>query len=162
MRFILLAVLLCSCSMVHKATNKQIKDSTSVSVDQSKQFVSLDSTSQTSTKQIETSDLVIVFKDSVTGFFVLKGDSMSIPAQAIKEIRQKKTKSKESHGSSTLQKDVAILTDTRQKVTVKERNVTKDKIVTRISWIWALLIIASILLYISRKKIYAIFKAFTI
>ena len=162
MRFILLAVLLSSCSMVHKATNKQIKDSTSVSVDQSKQFVSLDSTSQTSTKQIETSDLVIVFKDSVTGFFVLKGDSMSIPAQAIKEIRQKKTKSKESQGSSTLQKDVAILTDTRQKVTVKERNVTKDKIVTRISWIWAVLIIATILLYISRKKIYAIYKAFTI
>lgn len=162
MRFILLAVLLSSCSMVHKATNKQIKDSTSVSVDQSKQFVSIDSTSQTSTKQIETSDLVIVFKDSVTGFFVLKGDSISIPAQAIKEIRQKKTKSKESQGSSTLQKDVAILTDTRQKVTVKERNVTKDKIVTRISWIWALLIIASILLYISRKKIYAIYKAFTI
>lgn len=162
MRFILLAVLLCSCSMVHKATNKQIKDSTSVSVDQSKQFVSIDSTSQTSTKQIETSDLVIVFKDSVTGFFVLKGDSMSIPVQAIKEIRQKKSKNKESQGSSTLQKDVAILTDTRQKVTVKERNVTKDKIVTRISWIWALLIIASILLYISRKKIYAIYKAFTI
>lgn len=162
MRFILLAVLLCSCSMVHKATNKQIKDSTSVSVDQSKQFVSLDSTSKTSTKQIETSDLVIVFKDSVTGFFVLKGDSMSIPVQAIKEIRQKKTKSKESQESSTLQKDVAILTDTRQKVTVKERNVIKDKIVTRISWIWALLIIASILLYISRKKIYAIYKAFTI
>jgi hypothetical protein len=148
--------------MVHKATNKQIKDSTSVSVDQSKQFVSLDSTSKTSTKQIETSDLVIVFKDSVTGFFVLKGDSMSIPVQAIKEIRQKKTKSKESQESSTLQKDVAILTDTRQKVTVKERNVIKDKIVTRISWIWALLIIASILLYISRKKIYAIYKAFTI
>jgi hypothetical protein len=148
--------------MVHKATNKQIKDSTSVSVDQSKQFVSIDSTSQTSTKQIETSDLVIVFKDSVTGFFVLKGDSMSIPVQAIKEIRQKKSKNKESQGSSTLQKDVAILTDTRQKVTVKERNVTKDKIVTRISWIWALLIIASILLYISRKKIYAIYKAFTI
>jgi hypothetical protein len=105
---------------------------------------------------------VIVFKDSVTGFFVLKGDSMSIPVQAIKEIRQKKTKSKESQGSSTLQKDVAILTDTRQKVTVKERNVTKDKIVTRISWIWVVLIIATVLLYISRKKIYAIFKAFTI
>jgi hypothetical protein len=148
--------------MVHKATNKQIKDSTSVLVDQSKQFVSIDSTSQTSTKQIETSDLVIVFKDSVTGFFVLKGDSISIPAQAIKEIRHKKTKSKESQGSSTLQKDVAILTDTRQKVTVKEKNVTKNKIVTRISWIWALLIIASVLLYISRKKIYAIYKAFTI
>jgi hypothetical protein len=162
MRLIILILLLTSCSVVKKTATKNIKDSTSVVSDQSKQFVSLDSTSQTSTKQIETSDLVIVFKDSVTGFFVLKGDSMSIPAQAIKEIRQKKTKSKESQGSSTLQKNVAILTDTRQKVTVKERNVTKDKIVTRISWIWALLIIASVLLYISRKKIYAIFKAFTI
>jgi hypothetical protein len=147
---------------VQKATNKQIKDSSAVAIDQSKQFVKSDSTANTSTKEIETTDLVVVLKDTATGYFILKGDSVSIPAQAIKEIRQKKTKSKESQGSSTLQKDVAILTDTRQKVTVKERNVTKDKIVTRISWIWALLIIASVLLYISRKKIYAIFKAFII
>jgi hypothetical protein len=139
-----------------------MKDSTAVITDNTRQFVKIDSTATSTNKEIETSDLVIVFKDSVTGFFVLKGDSMSIPAQAIKEIRQKKTKSKESQGSSTLQKDVAILTDTRQKVTVKEKNLTKDKIVTRISWIWALLIIASVLLYISRKKIYAIYKAFTI
>lgn len=162
MRFIILAVLLSSCSMMHKASNKQMKDSTAILIDQSEQFVSSDSTSQTSTKQIETSDLVIVFKDSVTGFVSFIGDSISIPAQAIKEIRQKRNKRKESDQSTKVIKDQAILTDTRQKVTLKEKNVTKDKIVTRISWIWIILIIASVMLYISRKKIYAIFKALTI
>lgn len=162
MRFIILAVLLSSCSMMHKASNKQMKDSTAILIDQSKQFVSSDSTSQTSTKQIETSDLVIVFKDSVTGFVSFIGDSISIPAHAIKEIRQKRNKRKESDQSTKVIKDQAILTDTRQKVTLKEKNVTKDKIVTRISWIWIILIIASVMLYISRKKIYAIFKALTI
>jgi hypothetical protein len=162
MKFIILAVLLSSCSMVHKASNKQMKDSTAVLIDQSEQFVSLDSTSQTSTKQIETSDLVIVFKDTATGFVSFIGDSISIPAQAIKEIRQKKKKAKEKQETSTIQKEVAILTDTRQKITVKEKTVTKDKHVTRISWMWIILAIAAILLYMSRKRIYAIFKALTI
>lgn len=162
MRLIILAVLLSSCSMVHKTSNKQMKDSTAVLIDQSKQFVKTDSTYTSTNKEIETADLVVVFKDTATGYFVLQGDSITIPAQAIKEIRQKKKKAKEKQETTILQKEVATLTDTRQKVTVSEKMVTKDKQVTRISWMWIILIIASVLLYISRKKIYAIFKAFTI
>jgi hypothetical protein len=105
---------------------------------------------------------VVVFKDTATGFFVLRGDSITIPAQAIKEIRQKRKKQKESDQSTKVTTDQAILTDTRQKVTVKEKAITKDKHVTRISWMWIILIIAAVLLYISRKRIYAIFKALTI
>jgi hypothetical protein len=162
MRLIILAVLLSSCSMMHKASSKQIKDSTAVITDNTRQFVKIDSTATSTNKEIETADLVVVFKDSATGFFVLKGDSISIPAQAIKEIRHKRNKRKESDQSTKVTKDQAILTDTRQKVTVKEKTITKDKHVTRISWMWIILIIAAVLLYISRKKIYAIFKALTI
>lgn len=153
MRLIILAVLLSSCSMMHKASSKQMKDSTAVLIDQSEQFVSSDSTSQTSTKQIETSDLVIVFKDTATGFVSFIGDSISIPAQAIKEIRQKRNKQKESDQSTKVIKDQAILTDTRQKITVKEKMVTKDKHVTRISWVWAVLIIATVLLYKQKENL---------
>jgi hypothetical protein len=148
--------------MVHKATNKQIKDSTVVSIDQSQQFVTIDSTSTSKNKEIETADLVVVFKDTATGFFVLKGDSISIPASAIKEIRHKKNKQKEIDQSTQVIKDQAILTDTRQTIKVSEKTITKYKKSVRISWIWVALIIASILLYINRKRIYAIFKAFTI
>jgi hypothetical protein len=148
--------------MVHKATNKQIKDSTVVSIDQSQHFVKTDSTSTSKNREIETSDLVVVFKDTATGFVFLSGDSISIPASAIKEIRHKRKKQKESDQSTQVIKDQAILTDTRQTVKVTEKVITKDKKSVRISWIWVALIIASILLYINRKRIYAIFKAFTI
>lgn len=162
MRLIILAVLLSSCSMVHKTSNKQMKDSTAVLIDQSQQFVKTDSTYTSTNKEIETADLVVVFKDSATGFFVFKGDSISIPANAIKEVRQNKKKAKEKQETTSLQKDVAILTDTKQTTRVFEKVVTKDKKSTRISWFWLVLVIASVLLYISRKKIYAIFKALTI
>jgi len=162
MRLILLAVLFSSCSMVHKATNKQIKDSTVVSVDKSQEFVAIDSTSTSKNKEIETADLVVVFKDTATGFLVLTGDSISIPASAIKEIRHKRKKQKESDQSTKVTTDKAILTDTKQTVKVTEKVISKDKKSTRISWIWLLLIIACVLLYISRKRIYAIYKAFTI
>jgi hypothetical protein len=162
MRLILLAVLFSSCSMVHKATNKQIKDSTVVSVDKSQEFVTIDSTSTSKNKEIETADLVVIFKDTATGFFVLTGDSISIPASAIKEIRHKRKKQKESDQSTKVTTDQAILTDTRQTVKVTEKVISKDKKSTRISWIWLLLIIACVLLYIFRKRIYAIYKAFTI
>jgi len=162
MRFILLAVLLSSCSMVHKATNKQIKDSTAVSIDQSKQSIKTDSTSTSKNKEVETADLVVVFKDTATGFFVFKGDSISIPASAIKEIRHKRKKEKQSDNTTKVTKDQAILTDTKQTITKKEKTMTKEKHVTRLSWIWVLVIMGSVLLYMSRKKIHAIFKAFTI
>ena len=161
MRFILLAVLLSSCSMVHKATNKQIKDSTAVLVDKSKQSIKTDSTSTSKNKEVETADLVIVLKDTATGFFVLKGDSISIPASAIKEIRQKRKKEKQSDNTTKVTKDQAILTDTKQTISKKEKTLTKEKHVTRLSWLWVLVIMGSVLLYISRKKIHAIFKAFT-
>jgi hypothetical protein len=162
MRLIILAVLLSSCSMMHKASSKQMKDSTAVITDNTRQIVKIDSTATSTNKEIETADLVVVFKDTATGFFVLRGDSITIPAQAIKEIRQKRKKQKESDQSTKVTTDQAILTDTRQKVTVKEKAITKDKHVTRISWMWIILIIAAVLLYISRKRIYAIFKALTI
>ena len=162
MRSILLVLLLTSCSVVNKMATKQKKDSTAVLVDQSKSFTSVDSLSTVQTKEIETADLVVVFKDTATGFVSFTGDSMTIPAQAIKEIRQKKKKAKSQQETSILQKEVATLTDTRQKVTVSEKIVTKDKHVTRISWMWIILIIAAVLLYMSRKRIYAIFKALTI
>jgi hypothetical protein len=160
MRLIILAVLLSSCSMMHKASSKQMKDSTAVIIDNSRQYVKIDST--VTSKNKETADLVVVFKDSATGFVVLSGDSFTIPAQAIKEIRQKKQKQKQSDQSTQIIKDQAIITDTRQKVTTKQKAVIKDKHVTRISWMWIILIIASVLLYMSRKRIYAIFKAITI
>lgn len=162
MRYFLLAVLLSSCSMVHKTTTKQIKDSTAVSVDKSKQSIKTDSTSTSKNKEIETADLVVVFKDTATGFFVLKGDSISIPASAIKEVRHKRKKEKQSDQSTKVTKDHAILTDTRLTVTKKDKTITKEKHVTRLSWIWVLVIMGSVMLYISRKKIHAIFKAFTI
>ncbi len=162
MRLIILAVLLSSCSMMHKTSSKQMKDSTAVVTDNTRQFVKIDSTATSTNKEIETADLVVVFKDSATGFFVLKGDSMTIPAQAIKEIRQKRKKAKSQQETSILQKEVAVLTDTRQKVTVVQKNVTKEKQKTTISWMWIILIIASVLLYMSRKRIYAIYKALTI
>jgi hypothetical protein len=148
--------------MVHKATNKQIKDSTAVSIDQSKQSIKTDSTSTSKNKEVETADLVVVFKDTATGFFVFKGDSISIPASAIKEIRHKRKKEKQSDNTTKVTKDQAILTDTKQTITKKEKTMTKEKHVTRLSWIWVLVIMGSVLLYMSRKKIHAIFKAFTI
>lgn len=162
MRFIILAVLLSSCSMVQKASNKQLKDSTAVLTEKiSTQTVS-DSTSSYESKYLETADLVVVFKDTATGFVLFKGDSITIPAQAIKEIRHKRNKRKQDKQSTQVIKDQATITDTRQKVTVSQKIVTKDKQVTRISWMWIILAIAAILLYMSRKRIYAIFKALTI
>ncbi len=161
MRLIILAVLLSSCSMIHKASSKQMKDSTAVITDNSRQYVQTDSIATSKNKEIETSDLVVVLKDTATGFIVLSGDSITIPAKAIKEIRQKRQKQKQSDQSTQVIKDQAIITDTRQKVTTKEKTVEKEKHVSRLSWWWIVVIIGSVLLYISRKRIYAIFKAFT-
>jgi len=162
MRLIILALLFTSCSLVHKATNKQIKDSSAVAIDQSKQFVKSDSTANTSTKEIETTDLVVVLKDTATGLFTLKGDSVSIPAQAIKEIRYKRNKQKDKQESSSITKDVAILNDKQQSTTVKEKTITKTKEKTTISWFWIIVLIAGLVLYISRKRIYEILKKLTI
>jgi len=162
MRLIILALLFTSCSLVQKATNKQIKDSSAVAIDQSKQFVKSDSTVNTSTKEIETTDLVVVLKDTATGLFILKGDSVSIPAQAMKEIRYKRNKRKENQESAIITKDVAILNDKQQSTTVKEKTITKTKEKTTISWFWIIVIIAALVLYISRKRIYEILKKLTI
>lgn len=140
----------------------QRKDSTAVSVDQSKQFTRADSAVSSTTKEIETSDLVVVLKDTATGFVSFNDGQFTIPAKAIKEIRQKKAKKKDQQQSTHLAKEQAIINDTRNTVTVKEKAVTKDKKAFRLHWMWIIVIIAIILLYISRKKIYAIFKAFTI
>lgn len=162
MRLILLAVLLSSCSMIHKTSSKHLKDSTAVIIDNSSQYIKTDSTYTSKNKEIETADLVVVLKDTATGFVVLFGDSISIPAKSIKEIRHKRTKQKQSDQSTQLIRDQAILTDTRQTITVKEKTVTKDKKSLRISWLWIIVIIAAILLYINRNRINAFFKAITI
>lgn len=162
MRLILLAVLLSSCSMMHKASSMQRKDSTAVSVDQSKQFIKTDSTASSTIKEIETSDLVVVLKDTATGFVSFQDGQFKLPANAIKEIRQKKAKKKDQQQSTQLAKDQAIINDTRNTVTVKEKNVAKEKKAFRLHWMWIIVIIAAVLLYISRKKIYAVYKAFTI
>ena len=162
MRIILLALLLASCSVVKKAGEKVKKDSSAVVLDQSKQFVKSDSTANTSTKEIETTDLVVVLKDTATGIFTLKGDSVSIPAQAIKEIRYKRNKRKDKEESTNITKDVAILNDKKNTTTVREKTITKEKAKTTISWMWLLVIIAALVLYISRKRIYGILKKFTI
>ena len=151
MRLIILAVLLSSCSMMHKASSKQMKDSTAVITDNTRQYVKTDSIATSTNKEIETADLVVVLKDTATGFVILQGDSISIPTNAIKEIRHKRQKQKQSDQSTQVIKDQAIITDTRQKITVKQKDVTKDKHVTRLSWWWILVIIGSVLLYISRK-----------
>lgn len=158
MRLIILAVLLSSCSMIHKTSNKHMKDSTAVVIDQSKQFVTTDST--VTSKNIETADLVVVLKDTATGFVVLSGDSMQIPAASIKEIRHKR--SKRSEQQTTLSKDQAIINDTKNTVTVKEKTVTKEKKATSITWWWILLAIPAFLLFRYKGKISAILKAFTI
>lgn len=162
MRIILLALLLASCSVVKKAGEKVKKDSSAVVLDQSKQFVKSDSTANTSTKEIETTDLVVVLKDTATGYFILKGDSVQIPAQAIKEIRYKRNKRKDKQESTIITKDVAILNDKKNTTTVREKTITKEKAKTTISWMWILVIIAGLVLYISRKRIYEILKKFTI
>ena len=162
MRIIILALLLASCSVVKKAGEKVKKDSSAVVLDQSKQFVKSDSTSKSSTKEIETTDLVVVLKDTATGIFTLKGDSVSIPAQAIKEIRYKRNKRKDKEESTNITKDVAILNDKKNTTTVREKTITKEKAKTTISWMWLLVIIAALVLYISRKRIYGILKKFTI
>lgn len=162
MRYIILALLLASCSVVKKAGEKVKKDSSAVVLDQSKQFVKSDSTSKSSTKEIETTDLVVVLKDTATGLFTLKGDSVSIPAQAIKEIRYKRNKRKDKEESTNITKDVAILNDKKNTTTVREKTITKEKAKTTISWMWLLVIIAALVLYISRKRIYGILKKFTI
>lgn len=162
MRIILLALLLASCSVVKKAGEKVKKDSSAVVLDQSKQFVKSDSTTQSSTKEIETTDLVVVLKDTATGYFSLKGDSIHIPAQAIKEIRYKRNKRKDKQESTNITKDVAILNDKKNTTTVREKTITKEKAKTTISWWWIIVIIAGLMLYISRKRIYGILKKFTI
>lgn len=162
MRYIILALLLASCSVVKKAGEKVKKDSSAVVLDQSKQFVKSDSTANTSTKEIETTDLVVVLKDTATGYFSLKGDSIHIPAQAIKEIRYKRNKRKDKEESTNITKDVAILNDKKNTTTVREKTITKEKEKTTISWMWILVIIAALVLYISRKRIYGILKKFTI
>lgn len=162
MKLIILAVLLSSCSMVQKASNKQMKDSTAVLTEKTSTQTVSDSLSSYESKYLETADLVVVFKDTAAGFVSFKGDSITIPAQAIKEIRHKRQKQKQDKQSTQVIKDQAIITDTRQKVTVSQKIVTKDKQVTRISWMWIILAIAAVLLYMSRKRIYAIFKALTI
>lgn len=158
MRLIVLAVLLSSCSMIHKTSSKQFKDSTAVITDHSKQFVTTDST--VTSKNIETADLVVVLKDTATGFVVLSGDSIQIPAASVKEIRHKR--SKQSEQKTTLIKDQSIINDTKNKVTVKEKKITKDKHVYRIPWLWLLVIIPILLLYRFRGRIYEFFKAFTV
>lgn len=162
MRYIILALLLASCSVVKKAGEKVKKDSSAVVLDQSKQFVKSDSTSKSSTKEIETTDLVVVLKDTATGLFTLKGDSVSIPAQAIKEIRYKRNKRKDKEESTIITKDVAILNDKKNTTTVREKTITKEKAKTTISWMWILVIIAALVLYISRKRIYEILKKLAI
>lgn len=162
MRYIILALLLASCSVVKKAGEKVKKDSSAVVLDQSKQFVKSDSTANTSTKEIETTDLVVVLKDTATGYFSLKGDSIHIPAQAIKEIRYKRNKRKDKEESTSITKDVAILNDKKNTTTVREKTITKEKAKTTISWMSILVIIAGLVLYISRKRIYEILKKLTI
>ena len=161
MRLILLAVLLSSCTMMHKASGKQMKDSTAVSIDQSKQYIKTDSSVIATTKEIETSDLVVVLKDTATGFVSFQDGQFILPVSAIKEIRHKKSKKKDQQQSTQLAKDQAIINDTRNKVTVKQKNVTKDKKAFKLNWMWTIVIIAAVLLYISRKKIYAVYKALT-
>lgn len=162
MRYIILALLLASCSVVKKAGEKVKKDSSAVVLDQSKQFVKSDSTANTSSKEIETTDLVVVLKDTATGYFSLKGDSIHIPAQAIKEIRYKRNKRKDKQESTNISKDVAILNDKKNTTTVREKTITKEKAKTTISWMWILVIIAALVLYISRKRIYEILKKLAI
>lgn len=162
MRIFILAVLLSSCSMIHKTSSKQLKDSTAVITDHSSQYVKIDSTHTSNNKEIETADLVVVFKDSTTGFVFLSGDSISIPANSIKEIRHKKTKQKQSQGTTHLVKDQAIINDKKNTITIKEKTVTAEKKSIRFSWFWIIVIIASFVLYTYRKKIYAVYKAFTI
>jgi hypothetical protein len=162
MRYLLFAMLLASCSVVHKTTDKHIKDSTASIVDQSKIYTVSDSLHTSKNNTIETADLVVVFKDTTTGFVSFKGDSISIPAASIKEIRHKQTKQKQSQETTQIIKDQAIINDKKNTVTVKEKTVTTEKKAFRLSWWWIIVIIASILLYISRKKIYAIYKAVTI
>ena len=162
MRIVLLALLLASCSVVKKAGEKVKKDSSAVVLDQSKQFVRSDSTAKSSTKEIETTDLVVVFKDTATGYFSLKGDSVNIPVQAIKEIRYKRNKRKDKEESTNINKDVAILNDKKHTTTVREKTITKEKAKTTISWMWIIVIIAAMLLYIFRTRIYGILKKLVI
>lgn len=162
MRIVLLALLLASCSVVKKAGEKVKKDSSAVVLDQSKQFVRSDSTAKSSTKEIETTDLVVVFKDTATGYFSLKGDSVNIPVQAIKEIRYKRNKRKDKDESSNITKDVAILNDKKQSVTVSEKKVTKTVEKKKVSWMWIIVIIAGLVLYIFRTRIYGILKKLVI
>lgn len=158
MRMIILAVLLSSCSMINKTSSKHIKDSTAVIIDNTVQNIKTDSI--VTSKNIETADLVVVLKDTATGFVVLSGDSIQIPAASIKEIRHKRSKQTES--KATLTRDHEIINDTKNTVTVKEKIVTKEKKVTRISWWWILLAIPAFLLFRYKGKIYGILKAFTI
>jgi hypothetical protein len=87
---------------------------------------------------------------------------VSIPAQAIKEIRYKRNKRKDKQESTNITKDVAILNDKQQSVTVSEKKVTKTVEKKKISWLWIIVLIAGFVLYISRKRIYEILKKLTI
>jgi hypothetical protein len=162
MRLLILTILLSSCTMIHKTTDKHIKDSTASSVDQSKVYTTSDSLHTINTATVETADLVVIFKDSTAGFVSFKGDSISIPAASIKEIRKKKIKQQQKKETTKLDKDQVIINDTRNTVSVKEKTVTKEKKVNKISWFWILLAIPAFLLYKYKGKIYAILKAFTI
>ena len=152
MRILIALILLASCS-VSKTASKDKKDSTSVI--KSKQTISVDSTYQSTKKEIEIADLVVVFKDSATGFFHWSGDSISIPASAIKEVRQKKSKSTQNTATGSVKKDIQLTDEKKVKVSQKVKQSTKEK--KQIGWWWIILTIFAVLLYISRKKIHAIF-----
>lgn len=148
MRILIALILLASCS-VSKTASKDKKDSTSVI--KSNQTISVDSIYQSTKKEIEIADLVVVFKDSATGFFHWSGDSISIPASAIKEVRQKKSKSTQKHDTGSLKKEVVSRNETKTKVSSKLKNSTKEKQYPMLWWI--IPTILAVLLYMSRKYI---------
>ena len=162
MRLILLAVLLSSCSMIHKTSSKHLKDSTAVIIDNSSQYTKIDSTFTSKNKEIETSDLVVVLKDTATGFVVLSVDSIRIPSSSIKEIRHKKSKQKQTENQTQLTKDQVIINDKKNVVTVKEKTVTKEKKSYKLNFWWLLVAIPIFLLYRYKSKIIGLLKAFTI
>lgn len=152
MRYLLIVFLLASCS-VSKTASKDKKDSLFVST--TKEKISTDSIYTSTKNEWETADLVVVFKDSATGFLHWSGDSFSVPASAIKEIRQKKNKSTQNTATGSVKKDIQLTDEKKVKVSQKVKQSTKEK--KQIGWWWIILTIFAVLLYISRKKIHAIF-----
>lgn len=154
MRVIILALLLSSCSMVHKTSSIEKKDSTAIKIDKSEQFIKTDSSYNVITKEIEISDLVVVLKDTTTGLVSFKDGNYEIPSNAIKEIRHKKQKSKDHQDTGSVNKDATIINNKNESVTVSEKKVTKDKKSTRIPFmliIGSVIIILGYLLYKIRK-----------